>query len=64
MYSSVSLWETRSQKRVRRDSLGRESLSGGREDEDTEDKDEDGEEFGECVLPIINLILIFLRWVQ
>jgi hypothetical protein len=58
----VSLRETRSQKRVRWDSLGRESLSGGREDEDTEeDEDEDGEEFGECVFPIIDLILIFLR---
>jgi hypothetical protein len=61
----VSLQETRSQKRVRQDSPGRESLSGGREDEDAEeDEDEDREEFGECVLPVIDLILIFLRWVQ
>jgi hypothetical protein len=64
MCSSVSLRETRSQKRVRRDSLGRESLSRGREDEDTEeDENEVGEEFGECVLPIIDLMQIFLRWV-
>jgi hypothetical protein len=60
MYSSASLWETRSQKRVRWDSLGRESLSGGREDEDVEENEE---EFNKCILPIIDLILIFLRWV-
>jgi hypothetical protein len=57
----VRLWETRSQKRVRWDSLGKESLSGGREDEDTE---EDKEEFGKCILFVIDLILMFLRWVQ
>jgi hypothetical protein len=62
MYSSASLWEIRSQKRVCWDSLRRESLSEGREDEDVEE-DKNEEEFGKYVLLIIDLMLMFLRWI-
>jgi hypothetical protein len=58
----MSFRETRSRKRVRRDSLRRESLSGGREDKD-KDKEEGGEEFDKCILLVIDLMLIFLKWV-
>ena len=59
MCSCLSLRETRSRKRVRQDSPRRESPSAGGEDAE----DEGEEEFGECVLLVIDLMLIFLRWI-